>query len=230
MLKSKLSYVIAAIVVLTSCGKGGQKKGSELKGNEAIEYLAGDEKKTWELQSGHDYYEYLQFDRKGGAIYQSGIAIKCEAKDADLTLHEEGAVQDFISTYKIVEISDDKCVMVLPGHDTLTYVVSKEKLLPGKTVGKAVDAKWLKGKYGTSWKFVDGEKTYSFMNDGTILDANTLVKVDTWSIDGSTLNFGPAKLSIFRLSPVFFDYDVYGMTVKLNYVCEASKDGSPVRK
>ncbi len=216
-------FIVGA--VLASCGKGGPKKGSELNGNEAVEYLAGDSKKTWKLESGHDYYEYLQFDNKGEVMFQSGTAIKYTVDGANLTMND---FQPFI--YTLIEVSDEKVVMNLPNHDTLTYVKSNEKIEKDKTVGKIINPKWLKGKFGTSWKFVDGDKTYSFMNDGTILDANTLVKVDSWSINENTLNFGPTKLTIFRLSPVFFDYDVYGMTVKLNYVSEASKDGSPSRK
>lgn len=229
-MKNAILFFLSACLILTSCGKGGPKKGSDLKGEDAVEYLAGDDKKVWKLESGHDYYEYLQFDTKGGAIYQAGIAIKYEVNGSDLTLKEHGTTEDFISTYSIIEVSDEKFSIVLKGHDTLTYKISNEKIENGKTIGKVIDAKWLKGKYGTAWKFVDGEKTYSFMNDGTILDANTGVKVDNWSIDGTTLNFGPTKLAIFRLSPVFFDYDVYGMTVKLNYVCEADEKGAPIRK
>jgi hypothetical protein len=222
---NSIYLLIITVSFLSSCGKGGLKKGSELKGNEATEYLAGESKKTWMLDSGHDYYEYLEFDNKGEVMFQSGLTIKYTADGSNLTMID---FQPFV--YTLVEVSDNKFSMYMPNHDTLVYVKSSEKLKKDKTVGAAINPKWLKGKYGTSWKFVDGDKIYSFMNDGRVLDANTLVKVDNWSIKGNTLNFGPTKLPIFRLSPVFFDYDVFGMTVKLNYVSEASKDGSPARK
>ena len=224
-MKASVKIILLFSIIFYGCGKGGPKKGAELKGTDAIEYLAGSDSKTWKLESGHDYYEYLKFDAKGTVIFQTGGSIKYNV-DADLLTMKD--FQDFV--YRILEVDENKFSMILPTHDTLHYALTNDKVELGKTIGKSIDAKWLKGKFGTAWKFVDGEKTYSFMNDGTIKDANTLVKVDDWSIVGDTLKFGPTKLTIFRLSPVFFDYDVYGMTVKLNYVGESAADGSVAKK
>jgi hypothetical protein len=40
------------------------------------------------------------------------------------------------------------------------------------------------------------------------------------------LQFGANKLTINRLSPVFFDYDAFGIPVKMDYIGEANADGS----
>lgn len=215
----------AAAIALGSCGKKGTVKGSDLKDQDAVEYLAGEEKKCWKLETGHDYYEYLQFYTKDGNVaYQNGTLIKYQVSGSDLTIKD---FQDF--NYSIIEIGNDKLVMAMAGHDTLTYVKTDEKVETNKTLGKTIDPKWLKGKFGTVWKFDGSDKVYSYMNDGIIIDSKTLQKVDTWSIQDNILNFGPTKLKILRLGAVFFDYDVYGLTIKLNYVCEAKKDGAPVK-
>lgn len=216
----------ALCILLIACGKNGPKKGTQLKGQDALEYLAGSDFKTWKLSKGHDYYEYLQFDAKGGCMYQSGNMVRYEV-DKDSLVVKEGA-ENF--PYKILYVSENTFKMTQPGHDTLLYKTIDKPLKEGQYIGKKIDPKWMKGKFGTTWKFEEGEKVYSFMNDGTIIDAVSLKKVDTWSVKDSVLYFGTTKFEIFRLSPVFFDYDVFGMTIKLNYLCEANADGSPVRK
>ncbi|HYG52946.1 MAG TPA: hypothetical protein VD905_18725 [Flavobacteriales bacterium] len=217
---------IAFCALLVACGKNGPKKGSQLKGQDAVEYLAGPELKTWKLSAGHDYYEYLQFDTKGGCMYQSGHPVKYEV-DADSLVVVEGS-ESF--SYKLLYVSDKLFKMTMSGNsDTLVYKLINKKLEEGKYVGKKIDPRWIKGKHGTTWKFDEGEKIYSFMNDGTIIDAVTLKKIDKWKIKDSVFFFGDTKLEIYRLSPVFFDYNLYGMTIKLNYVGEANPDGSSSR-
>lgn len=212
----------ALCILLIACGKNGPKTGSQLKGQEAVQYLAGTDFKTWKLSSGHDYYEYLRFDAKGGCMYQAGNPVKFELEADSVTIREGSDHY----TYKILYVSDSEFRMTMPGNDTLVYKITSNELKEGKYLGKKIDPKWMKGKFGTTWKFTEGEKVYSFMNDGTIVDATTLKKIDKWSIKDSVLNFGSTQFEIFRLSPVFFDYDVFGMTIKLNYVGEANPDGS----
>jgi hypothetical protein len=131
--------------------------------------------------------------------------------------------------YKIFEISNDKFIMGAPGQDTLTFLYFDPKSDEAKKRNldnTGVNPKWLKGKYGTTWKFSEGGKMYSYMNDGRILDATTLSKIADWKVEGKMLQFGQDKLIISRLSPLFFDYDAYGLPVKMNYINEANADGS----
>lgn len=218
-----LSLTIA--VITSGCGGKTSVKGSDLKGEDAKAYLTGDEKRCWKLENGHDYYQSLLFTKAGKVTHHKGTEMNFMVSGSTLTMKD---FQDFV--YTILEIGNDKMTLMLPGKDTLVYTNCDEEMKKdGKMPSKDVDTKWIKGKYGTTWKFVDGGKMYSFMNDGTILDATTLTKIDTWSISGTTLNFGSNQLAIKRLEPIFFDYDVYGMVVQLNYISEAKKDGSPVR-
>ena len=64
----QLTWTAILAVSLMGCGgKGGPKKGSDLKGDEAKTYLATKESKLWQLESGHDYYETVTFDASGNA-------------------------------------------------------------------------------------------------------------------------------------------------------------------
>ncbi len=221
----QLVWVTAVALSLIACGGSSTKKGSDLKGEDAKVILAGKESKYWQLESGHDYYEFIQFEKGGGAIITKGTTITYTVNGDNLVM------KDYVDlTYKIYEISDDKLIMGASGRDTLTFV----HLDPTKPESKKnplleVNPKWLKGKHGTCWKFSTGDKMYSYMNDGRILDANLLTKIADWKVEGNTLNFGSTKLTISRLGPLFFDYDAYGIPVKMNYRCEANADGSPVK-
>lgn len=216
----KTAIYILFFACITSCEKK-TIKGENLKNEDAIDYLTGNDDKTWKLENGHDYYEYLHFTKTKKVQYQNGTHLSFEINGPSLTIYDFKAF-----SFTLIEIGENELKMIAPGHDTLTYNLTNEKLEYGKNIANPINPKWLKGKYGTTWKFVEGDKTYSFMNNGTIIDANTLTKVDNWSIDNTTLNFGPNKLKVLKLSPVYFDYDVYGMTIQLNYLCEANANGS----
>ena len=80
--------IFVVLLFLISCGKGGPIKGKDLRGTDAVEFLAGSGKKTWQLKSGHDYYEYLQFDDKNEVFFQLGVPIKYEVKGDKLILKD----------------------------------------------------------------------------------------------------------------------------------------------
>ena len=206
--------------------KSGTTKGSNLKGDDAKAYLAGTkESKYWQLESGHDYYEYIQFETDNGAIIPKGTDITYAVNGDNLTMKDYSNL-----SYKIYEISDDILVMVTAKQDTLTYIHIDPTTNEAKNHPLLeINPKWLKGQYGTIWSFSTGDKIYSYMNDGRILDAKTLTKIADWKIDGSSLQFGDNKLVISRLSPIFFDYEAFGIPVKMNYLCEARADGKPSR-
>lgn len=234
-MKSIKHFTWAAIIAISlfACkGNNATKAGSSLKGQDAIAHLAGKEKeKYWQLESGHDYNAYLTFAGNANITTPVGTVMTYTVDGDKLTIKD---FKDYV--YSIYEISDAVLVMGLPGKDTLTYSFFE----PGSEAFKKrneeypnfeVKGKWLKGKrYGTTWKFSEGDKAYSYMNDGTIIDAITTRKITDWKIEGSTLHFGSTKLPISRLSPVFFDYDALGIPVKMNYIGEANADGSFTKK
>jgi len=186
-------------------GKDATKAGSSLKGQDAKPYLTGKEKeKYWQLESGNDYNAYFTFS--GNNITTPfGTVMTYTVDGNQLTIKD---FKDYV--YSIYETGDGKLVMGMPGKDSLTYSFFE----PGSEAFKKrsneypnfeVKSKWLKGKrYGTTWRFSEGDKAYSYMNDGTIIDAITARKITDWKIEGSTLHFGSTKLTINRLSPVFF--------------------------
>jgi hypothetical protein len=225
----QLSWVAIAAIALISCkGKGDTKPGSDLKGQDANTYLAEKEKeKYWQLETGHDYNAYLTFKPGNNVVTPVGTPMTYTVDGDKLTIKD---FKDYV--YSIYEIGSGKLVMGLPGKDTLTYLFYE----PGSEAFKKrndeypnfeVKSKWLKGKrYGTTWKFSTGDKAYSYMNDGTIIDAITARKIADWKVEGSTLHFGSTKLTINRLTPVFFDYDAVGIPVKMDYIGEANADGT----
>lgn len=222
----QLTWAAIAVLSLIACGgkSGGAKKSSDLKGEDAKSYLAGKESKYWQLESGHDYYEFITFDANNSVVIPGGTKITFAVNDDNLTMKD---YKDF--AYKIFEISNNKFVMGAPGQDTLTFLYFDPKSDEAKKRNLAntgVNPKWLRGKYGTTWKFSEGGKMYSYMNDGRILDATTLNKITDWKVEGKMLQFGHEKLAISRLTPLFFDYDAYGIAVKMNYINEANADGS----
>lgn len=225
---NSLMVLLFSAAIFTACkgDSGKTKKGSDLKGEDALSYLVGKERKYWQLDEGHDYYEYIQFEPAGKGLGPKGTDFTYTVKDDEILL------KDFINTkFKIVEVSNDKLVVISPEKETLTYLYIE----PGTSLAKEkpfleVNPKWLKGKYGTTWKFSEGGKMYSYMNDGSIIDAATLRKIATWKVADKTLYFGDNSCSVSRLSPVFFDYDAMGIPVKMNYYSEANADGTPVKK
>ncbi len=220
---------ISVIVILSfnSCGGGvNNKKGSDLKGEDAIKYLAGKERKYWQLDKGHDYYEYIQFEQGGKGIGTKGIDLTYKIKDDEIELKDYLTVK-----FKIVEINNDKMILLSSKQDSLTYLYIE----PGSELAKEkpyleINPKWLNGQYGTCWKFSDGGKIYSYMNDGSIIDAISLRKIADWKINDNTLMFGQSNCTIRRLSPIYFDYDAMGYPVTLNYYSEANIDGTPTKK
>lgn len=226
-LKSKIAMLIIA-ATLFSCkgGSGGSKKGADLKGEDALSYLMGKEKRYWQLEEGHDYYDMLQFEKDGKGGGTNGIAYTYSVKDNKIF------IKDFLETeFKIVEISNDKLILNNRDNETLTYL----HIEPGSKLAKekpflSVNPKWLNGKYGTSWKFSEGGKIYSYMNDGNIIEATSLRKIATWKVEGNKLYFGSNTCTINRLSPVFFDYDAMGIPVQMNYLGEANADGTVMQK
>lgn len=224
----QITFISLGIALLfSSCksNKSGMKKGAELKRDEALSYLMGNEKKYWQLDEGHDYYEYIQLEKAGKAIGPGG-------KDFTYSINnDEIQLRDFINTtFKIVEIDNDQLVVTNTEGHKLTYlnIVPGSKLEKEKPI-QAVNAKWLKGKHGTSWKFSEGGKIYSYMNNGNIIEAGTLRKIANWRLEGTTLYFGDNKCVVSRLNPVFFDYDAMGIPVTMNYYSEAAEDGNPVK-
>jgi hypothetical protein len=223
----QLTWMAIVAVSLIACkGKGGSgtKKGSDLKGEDAKAILAGKENKYWILDSGHDYYEYIQFETNNNAIITGGNTITYTVNGDAITMKD---YKDLV--YKIVEVSDDKLVMGSPSNDTLTFLYfapGTEEAKKRSAENAGVNAKWLKGKFGTAWKFSEGAKMYSYMNDGRILDASTLSKIADWKVEGKILQFGENKCAISRLSPIFFDYDAFGIPVKMNYIGEVKADGT----
>lgn len=228
----QLAWATITVLCLIACGgKKSTKNGSSLKAEDAKPYLAGKESKYWQLESGHDYNEYLTFGTNNSLSTPAGTTITYSINADKLTMKD---YQDFV--YNIFEIGDGKLVMGLLGKDTLTYLFYE----PGSEAFKKrneefpnfeVKPKWLKGKkYGSTWRFSEGGKAYSYMDNGVIIDAATGLKIADWKIEGSTLFFGASKLQIKRLSPVFFDYDAMGIPVKMDYIGEANADGTFTRK
>jgi len=218
---------ITALCLIACGGNDATKKGSSLKGEDAKTYLTGKASKYWQLESGHDYNAYLTFDTSNILATPAGNIISYSVGADKLTIKD---YSDFI--YTIFEIGEGKLVMGQPGKDTLTYLFYE----PGSEAFKKrndefpnpeVKSKWLKGKkYGTTWRFSEGGKAYSYMNNGVIIDAATARKIADWKVEGSTLFFGASKLQISKLSPVFFDYDAMGVPVKMDYIGEANADGT----
>ncbi len=223
----KFAIALMLTVAITSCGgKSGTKAGNKLKGDEAKEYLAGKTEKEWVLDAGHDYYEYILFKTGNGAtILPGGTNITFTANGDKLIMKDYRDIQ-----YTILEIGAEKLIMQGSNKDTLVYILHKKGSEAAKkwseAYDKKVNPKWLKGTYGTTWQFSEGGKMYSYMNDGSIIDAATLRKVETWKIEDKTLHFGVNKLTISRLTPIFFDYTAFDIPVKLNYVGPANADGS----
>ncbi len=221
-------FAAISLLVIVSCksGKDNAKKGEQLKGEDALRFLTGQERKYWQLDEGHDYYEYMQFEKAGKGIGPGGNDFTYTTKDDKIQL------KDFInSAFTINEISNDKLTCTNSEGRSLTYLYIE----PGTDLAREnpllpVNPKWLIGKYGTSWKFSEGGKIYSYMNDGRIIEAGTLRKIANWRLEGTTLYFGDNKCVVSRLNPVFFDYDAMGIPVAMNYYAEAGEDGNPVKK
>ena len=69
----QLTWAVILIASLVACkGKagGGTKKGENLKGEDAKTYLAGKDNKYGQLESGHDYYQYITFDAANSADWK----------------------------------------------------------------------------------------------------------------------------------------------------------------
>ena len=88
-LKQIICITLLTAFFIACKSKSGTTKGSNLKGDDAKAYLAGTkESKYWQLESGHDYYEYIQFETDNGAIIPKGTEITYEVNGDNLTMKD----------------------------------------------------------------------------------------------------------------------------------------------
>ncbi|MBK8611405.1 MAG: hypothetical protein IPL84_16070 [Chitinophagaceae bacterium] len=194
----QLTWISIISLCIAACKNSDTVQGSSLKGQDANNYLiAKATEKYWQLETGHDYNAYLTFKANNNIATPMGTLMTYNVDGDKLTIKD---YKEYV--YSIYEVGNGKLVMGLPGKDTLTYLFYE----PGSDAFKKrneeypnfeVKAKWLKGKrYGTTWRFSEGGKVYSYMDNGTVIDAENGKKVVDWKIEGSTLSFGANKLQI----------------------------------
>lgn len=224
---ASVAMALIAVFIITSCGNKGPKKGEDFKGQEAMELLAGKDEKCWKLTSGDEFLKMMCFSRSGAFRDHSDYKMSFLLDGAKITVKD---YKDFVFT--IVDLSEDKMTLKSDKDVVLIYNVTtdKPKASDSKAGKGGVDKKWMTGTAnGTVWKGDKAEYTYTFMNDGRFFDSNTGFKEEKWSwVDDKTIKIGNIDCKVIQLTSLFFDIEMAGTTLKLNYLGEAGSDGKPV--
>jgi hypothetical protein len=219
------SVALIAVFLLTSCNKG-PKKGEDLKGKDAKELLAGKAEKRWKLSSGKDFLTMMCFSPEGKFRDQTDYKTTYTLEGPNIIIKD---YKDLLFT--IIEIGDKTMTLKSPEGNVLIYNETQELPVPGSSSGAAgkggIDKKWITGTTnGTVWKGDKKEYTYTFMNDGRFYDSNTGYKEERWSwVDDKTIKIGNGEYKVVQLTSLFFDIEMFGSTLKLNYKGEAGTDG-----
>jgi hypothetical protein len=112
--------------ILTSCASKSPKKGEDLKGNDALELLAGspDQQngKCWKLVSGKDFLTTMCFTSDGNFRDQTDYKTTYTLNGAAIVIKD---YKDLLFT--IVEISDKKMTLNSAESGTLVYEETKDK-------------------------------------------------------------------------------------------------------
>ena len=224
---AKLTAVIALLLLQFSSCKKSVLKGEDLKGSDALEFLAGKEEKRWKLTEGTDFFTMMCY-APGGKFRDQTDYQMVYSLDADKIL-----IKDYKDlTFSIIEISDAKLTLKSPEGNVLIYnptqdMPKKDSSKTAANDGVTIDQKWIKGvTYGTVWKSVASGNTYTFMNDGRFFDSGTSGMEETWSFDGDNkIKLSKTSYEIVQLTASYLDIKMYDAVVKLNYQGEATADG-----
>lgn len=229
--KKALGYIAILFLLVSYAGcKKSVLKGEDLKGTDALAWLAGDkDEKRWKLKEGSDFFTMMCF-AQGGKFRDQTDYQMVYSLDGDKIL-----VKDYKDlTFSIVEISEQKLTLKSPEGSVLIYEPTTEMPKKSDDISSddsssdgGIDQKWIKGvTYGTVWKSVASGNTYTFMNDGRFFDSGTGGIEESWSFDGDDrIKLSKTSFKIVQLTAAYFDIEMYDAVVKLNYVGEATADG-----
>lgn len=200
----KVIYSVAVLTTLIGCGESTpeRKNPAELIGQDAVQWLAGDEKRAWKLVDGHSIYDYLLFDNEGGAVvFSMDPPIPYKVVGTDITFTEETGYQAF---FRIQQLSDDTLVLLrlvdTAESDAVIEPLTYVNLETFRSKGmKLPDDVWLKGDKGTVWQSDDDTKyTFNFMNDGKLIRTSTGKEEGTWTLEkGADASKGNYSVEIF---------------------------------
>ncbi|MFI5202943.1 MAG: hypothetical protein ACHQF2_00485 [Flavobacteriales bacterium] len=223
-MKNYLFLFVLAFSMLVSCGGGSDspKKGSDLKGGDAIDLLAGDEKKAWKLVSGHSIYDLLMFDANGGAVvFAMDPPVPYMVSGNKLVITEETGYK---AVFTIKQISADTLIMersIEPEAVGVMEPLVYMNLETYRSKGiKQPEDFFLKGEKGTAWKDLDKKYAFSFMNDGKLIHGPTGKEAGTWSLEKNA----DSSKGIYQVEILASDYVKFhwGDTlVDLHYAGEA---------
>lgn len=220
------ALALIAVFITASCSNKGAKKGEDLKGKDAMELLAGKGEKCWKLTSGDEFLKMMCFSANGDFRDHSDYKMTYLLDGPSITVKD---YKDFIFT--IIEIDEKKMTLKSEKGVVLIYDVTAEKpKAADPKLAKGADQKWISGaSNGTVWKGDKSDYTYTFMNDGRFYDSNTGFKEEKWSwVDDKTIKIGNFDCKVIQLTSLFFDIEMAGTTLKLNYLGEAGEDGKPL--
>ena len=227
-MKKLIAYTATFTLLLFnfSCGKS-VLKGEDLKGTDALDMLAGKEENKWKLSEGTDFFTMMCFAPGGKFRDQTDYQLVYSLDGAKILIKD---YKDL--TFTIVEISKDKLTLKSPEGSVLIYNPTKDMphkdttSTPSTSSNGGVDKKWITGvTYGTVWKSVGNDNTYTFMNDGRFYDTRTSGLEEKWSWDGDKIKIGSGSYEIEQLTASYLDIKMYNDVVKLNYKGEATADG-----
>jgi hypothetical protein len=127
--KTKMAVLCITFLalILTSCGSKGPRKGEDLKGDEALEMLAGSpgsnmEEKCWKLVSGKDFLSMMCFSATGTFRDQTDYKTTYTLNGASIVIKD---YKDLLFT--IVEISDKKMTLSSVESGILVYEGTSDK-------------------------------------------------------------------------------------------------------